>query len=121
MVFGLQDSYYKPTVKSSMIRSTLEVTARIKAPDSLLNSETDRRNAYSRIEWTSSAPAVAKVKTTSSDDQKAVATIEAVAPGTATITAKVDGNVTATYAVTVYQGRAYKITEEPSIGETVGK
>lgn len=121
MVFGLQDSYYKPAVKSSMIRSTLEVTARIKAPDSLLNSETDRRNAYSRIEWTSSAPAVAKVKTTSSDDQKAVATIEAVAPGTATITAKVDGNVTATYAVTVYQGRAYQIKEEPSIGETVGR
>lgn len=121
MVFGLQDSYYKSTVVSPMIRGTLEVTARIKAPDSLLNSETDRRNAYSRIEWTSSAPAVAKVKTTSSDDQKAVATIEAVAPGTATITAKVDGNVTATYAVTVYQGRAYKITEEPSIGETVGK
>ena len=121
MVFGLQDSYYKPAVVSPMIRGTLEVTARIKAPDSLLNSETDRRNAYSRIEWTSSAPAVAKVKTTLSDDQKAVATIEAVAPGTATITAKVDGNVTATYAVTVYQGRAYKITEEPSIGETVGK
>lgn len=121
MVFGLQDSYYKPAVVSPMIRGTLEVTARIKAPDSLLNSKTDRRNAYSRIEWTSSAPAVAKVKTTSSDDQKAVATIEAVAPGTATITAKVDGNVTATYAVTVYQGRAYKITEEPSIGETVGK
>ena len=121
MVFGLQDSYYKPAVVSTMIRGTLEVTARIKAPDSLLNSETDRRNAYSRIEWTSSAPAVAKVKSTSSDDQKAVATIEAVAPGTATITAKVDGNVTATYAVTVYQGRAYKITEEPSIGETVGK
>lgn len=121
MVFGLQDSYYKSAVVSPMIRGTLEVTARIKAPDSLLNSKTDRRNAYSRIEWTSSAPAVAKVKTTSSDDQKAVATIEAVAPGTATITAKVDGNVTATYAVTVYQGRAYKITEEPSIGETVGK
>ena len=121
MVFGLQDSYYKPAVVSPMIRGTLKVTARIKAPDSLLNSETDRRNAYSRIEWTSSAPAVAKVKTTSSDDQKAVATIEAVAPGTATITAKVDGNVTATYSVTVYQGRAYKITEEPSIGETVGK
>ena len=121
MVFGLQDSYYKPAVVSPMIRGTLEVTARIKAPDSLLNSETDRRNAYSRIEWTSSAPAVAKVKTTSSDDQKAVATIEAVAPGTATITAKVDGNVTATYSVTVYQGRAYQIKEEPSIGETVGK
>lgn len=121
MVFGLQDSYYKPAVVSPMIRGTLEVTARIKAPDSLLNSETDRRNAYSRIEWTSSAPAVAKVKTTSSDDQKAVATIEAVAPGTATITARVDGNVTATYSVTVYQGRAYRITEEPSIGETVGR
>lgn len=121
MVFGLQDSYYKPAVVSPMIRGTLEVTARIKAPDSLLNSETDRRNAYSRIEWTSSAPAVAKVKTTSSDYQKAVATIEAVAPGTATITAKVDGNVTATYSVTVYQGRAYQIKEEPSIGETVGR
>ena len=121
MVFGLQDSYYKTAVVSPMIRGTLEVTARIKAPDSLLNSKTDRRNAYSRIEWTSSAPAVAKVKTTSSDDQKAVATIEAVAPGTATITAKVDGNVTATYSVTVYQGRAYRITEEPSIGETVGR
>ena len=121
MVFGLQDSYYKPAVVSPMIRGTLEVTACIKAPDSLLNSETDRRNAYSRIEWTSSAPAVAKVKTTSSDDQKAVATIEAVAPGTATITAKVDGNVTATYSVTVYQGRAYQIKEEPSIGETVGR
>ena len=121
MVFGLQDSYYKPAVVSPMIRGTLEVTARIKAPDSLLNSETDRRNAYSRIEWTSSAPAVAKVKTTLSDDQKAVATIEAVAPGTATITAKVDGNVTATYSVTVYQGRAYLIKEEPSIGETVGR
>ena len=121
MVFGLQDSYYKPAVVSPMLRGTLEVTARIKAPDSLLNSETDRRNAYSRIEWTSSAPAVAKVKTTSSDDQKAVATIEAVAPGTATITAKVDGNVTATYSVTVYQGRAYLIKEEPSIGETVGR
>lgn len=121
MVFGLQDSYYKPAVVSPMIRGTLEVTARIKAPDSLLNSETDRRNAYSRIEWTSSAPAVAKVKTTSSDGQKAVATIEAVAPGTATITAKVDGNVTATYSVTVYQGRAYQIKEEPSIGETVGR
>ena len=104
MVFGLQDSYYKPAVVSPMIRGTLEVTARIKAPDSLLNSETDRRNAYSRIEWTRSAPAVAKVKTTSSDDQKAV-----------------DGNVTATYSVTVYQGRAYQIKEEPSIGETVGR
>ena len=121
MVFGLQDSYYKPAVVSPMIRGTLEVTARIKAPDSLLNSKKDRENAYSRIEWTSSAPAVAKVKTTSSDDQKAVATIEAVAPGTATITAKVDGNVTATYSVTVYQGRAYEVIEEPSIGETVGK
>ena len=121
MVFGLKDSYYKPAVGSPMICGTLEVTARIKAPDSLLNSETDRRNAYSRIEWTSSAPAVAKVKTTSSDDRKAVATIEAVAPGTATITAKVDGNVTATYSVTVYQGRAYLIKEEPSIGETVGR
>ena len=121
MVFGLQDSYYKPAVKSTLIRDELKLTARIKAPDTLLNSETDRKNAYSRIEWTSSAPTVAKVSETNSDKDSATAKIKAVAPGTATITAKVDGNVTATYNVTVYQGRAYKITEEPSIGETVGK
>lgn len=121
MVFGLQDSYYKPAVKSALIRDELILTARIKAPDTLLNSETDRKNAYSRIEWTSSTPTVAKVSETNSDKDSATAKIKAVAPGTATITAKVDGNVTATYNVTVYQGRAYKITEEPSIGETVGK
>lgn len=121
MVFGLQDSYYKPAVKSALIRDELILTARIKAPDSLLASAADLKNAYSRIEWTSSAPAVAKVGTTESYGKSATATIVPVAPGTATITAKVDGNVTATYNVTVYQGRAYKITEEPSIGETVGK
>lgn len=121
MVFGLQDSYYKPTVKSALICDELILTARIKAPDSLLASAADLKNAYSRIEWTSSAPAVAKVGTTDSDGTSATATIVPVAAGTATITAKVDGNVTATYNVTVYQGRAYKITEEPSIGETVGK
>lgn len=121
MVFGLQDSYYEPAVKSALIRDELKLTARIKAPDSLLASAADLKNAYSRIEWTSSAPAVAKVGTTDSDGTSATATIVPVAAGTATITAKVDGNVTATYNVTVYQGRAYKITEEPSIGETVGK
>ena len=121
MVFGLQDSYYKPAVKSTLIRDELKLTARIKAPDSLLASAADLKNAYSRIEWTSSAPAVAKVGTTESGETSATATIVPVAAGTATITAKVDGNVTATYNVTVYQGRAYKITEEPSIGETVGK
>ena len=121
MVFGLQDSYYKSAVKSALIRDELILTARIKAPDSLLASAADLKNAYSRIEWTSSAPAVAKVGTTESDGTSATATIVPVAAGTATITAKVDGNVTATYNVTVYQGRAYKITEEPSIGETVGK
>lgn len=132
MVLGLQDTNYKykvdgkdgpetKTVSSTLIRDDLTLTARIKAPDSLLNSETDRKNAYSRIEWTSSTPTVAKVSETNSDKDSATAKIKAVAPGTATITAKVDGNVTATYNVTVYQGRAYKITEEPSIGETVGK
>lgn len=121
MVFGLLDSYYKSDVKSALIRDELILTARIKAPDSLLASAADLKNAYSRIEWTSSAPAVAKVGTTESDGTSATATIVPVAAGTATITAKVDGNVTATYNVTVYQGRAYKITEEPSIGETVGK
>ena len=121
MVFGLQDSYYKPAVKSTLIRDELKLTARIKAPDSLLASAADLKNAYSRIEWTSSAPTVAKVSETNSDKDSATAKIKAVAPGTATITAKVDGNVTATYAVTVYQGRAFRVTEEPSIGETVGK
>lgn len=132
MVFGLQDTNYKykvdgkdgtetKTVSSTLIRDDLTLTALIKAPDSLLASAADLKNAYSRIEWTSSAPAVAKVGTTDSDGTSATATIVPVAAGTATITAKVDGNVTATYNVTVYQGRAYKITEEPSIGETVGK
>ena len=135
MVFGLQDQKEypftvtkdgKPTtvkmaVSSTLIRDDLTLTARIKAPESLLASAADLKNAYSRIEWTSSAPAVAKVGTTDSDGKSATATIVPVAAGTATITAKVDGNVTATYNVTVYQGRAYKITEEPSIGETVGK
>ena len=136
MVFGLQDkneyefkvvdkegkeTTEKKTVSSTLIRDDLTLTARIKAPDSLLNSETDRKNAYSRIEWTSSTPTVAKVSETNSDKDSATAKIKAVAPGTATITAKVDGNVTATYAVTVYQGRAFRVTEEPSIGETVGK
>lgn len=127
MVFGLQDSNYNhdkngTNIKNSnLIFTELTLTARIKAPDTLLNSETDRKNAYSRIEWTSSAPTVAKVSETKSDKDSATAKIKADAPGTATITAKVDGNVTATYNVTVYQGRAYKITEEPSIGETVGK
>ena len=127
MVFGLQDSNYNhdkngTNIKNSnLIFTELTLTARIKAPDTLLNSETDRKNAYSRIEWTSSTPTVAKVSETNSDKDSATAKIKAVAPGTATITAKVDGNVTATYNVTVYQGRAYKITEEPSIGESVGK
>ena len=132
MVLGLQDTNYKykvdgkdgpetKTVSSTLIRDDLTLTARIKAPDSLLASAADLKNAYSRIEWTSSAPAVAKVGTTESDGTSATVKIVPVAAGTATITAKVDGNVTATYAVTVYQGRAYKITEEPSIGETVGK
>lgn len=127
MVFGLQDSNYNhdkngTNIKNSnLIFTELALTARIKAPDTLLNSETDRKNAYSRIEWTSSTPTVAKVSETNSDKDSATAKIKAVAPGTATITAKVDGNVTATYAVTVYQGRAFRVTEEPSIGETVGK
>ena len=121
MVLGLQDSYYKPAVVSPMIRGTLEVTARIKAPDTLLASADDLARAYSRIEWTSSAPAVATVDSPLSNGTAATVKIKPVAPGTATITAKVDGNVTATYAVTVYQGRAYQIKEEPSIGETVGR
>ena len=122
-VFGVQDEkeYGSKKITSGQILPTLDLTARIKAPDTLLASQNDRERAYGRIEWTSSAPTIAKVTNTTSDKDKAVATITAVAPGTATITAKVDGNVTATYAVTVYQGRVYWIKEEPSIGEMVGK
>ena len=56
MVFGLQDSNYNhdkngTNIKNSnLIFTELTLTARIKAPDTLLNSETDRKNAYSRIE-----------------------------------------------------------------------
>lgn len=127
MVFGLQDSNYNHDKKdtdikdSDLIFTELTLTARIKAPDTLLKSDADLEKAHSRIEWTSSAPAVAEVESHTSGKTSATATIKAVAPGTATITAKVDGNVTATYAVTVYQGRAFRVTEEPSIGETVGK
>ena len=68
MVFGLQDSNYNhdkngTNIKNSnLIFTELTLTARIKAPDTLLNSETDRKNAYSRIEWTSSAPCCCKGK-----------------------------------------------------------
>ena len=127
MVLGLQDTnYYGKNVsdanKSKLICEELKLTARIKAPDTLLASADDLARAYSRIEWTSSAPTVAKVGSLGKDkDGCATAQIVPVAAGTATITAKVDGNVTATYSVTVYQGRAYQIKEEPSIGETVGR
>ena len=121
MVFGLQDNYYTPAVKSTLIRGALMLTARIKAPDTLLASAADLENAYSRIEWTSSAPAIAKVDSTRSDSTSATAVIKPVTAGTATITAKVDDNVTATYTVTVYQGRSYRIVMEPSIGEMVSK
>ena len=126
MVLGLQDTnFYGKNIaakdKSSLILDELKLTARIKAPDSLLASADDLARAYSRIEWTSSAPAVATVDSPSSNGTAATVKIKPVAPGTATITAKVDGNVTATYSVTVYQGRAYQIKEEPSIGETVGR
>ena len=127
MVLGLQDTnYYGKNVpdanKSKLICGELKLTARIKAPDTLLASADDLARAYSRIEWTSSAPAVAKVGSLGKDKEGcATAQIVPVAAGTATITAKVDGNVTATYSVTVYQGRAYQIKEEPSIGETVGR
>lgn len=126
MVLGLQDTnYYGKNVsdanKSKLICEELKLTARIKAPNTLLASADDLARAYSRIEWTSSAPAVATVDSPSSNGTAATVKIKPVAPGTATITAKVDGNVTATYSVTVYQGRAYQIKEEPSIGETVGR
>lgn len=128
-VLGLQDANYNynktgsEVKNSSLILGSLTLTARIKAPSTLLNStgaNGDLAKAYSRVTWTSSAPSVAKVSSSTSTESNATAVITPVATGTATIKATVD-NVTATYQVTVYQGRAYWITEEPSIGESVGK
>ena len=132
-VVGVLDSNYTTDageqLDSSLILKNLTLYARIKEPATLLASKTDREEAYTRIEWSSSAENVAMVESngiskTTGYMGYATASIKAVAPGTATITAKVDGNVTATYVVTVYQGRAYAFDAEkngPSLGNTVGK
>ena len=132
-VVGVLDPNYTTgageRLDSSLILKNLTLYARIKEPATLLASKTDREEAYTRIEWSSSAENVAKVESngiskTTGYVGYATASIKAVAPGTATITAKVDGNVTATYVVTVYQGRAYAFDAEkngPSLGDTVGK
>ena len=130
-VVGVLDPNYKEAGKqldSSLILKNLTLYARIKEPATLLASETDREEAYTRIKWSSSDENVAKVESngiskTTGYVGYATASIKAVAPGTATITAKAD-NVTATYVVTVYQGRAYAFDAEkngPSLGDTVGK
>ena len=127
-VVGVLDPNYTTgagdRLDSSLILKNLTLYARIKEPATLLASKTDREEAYTRIEWSSSAENVAKVESngiskTTGYVGYATASIKAVAPGTATITAKVDGNVTATYVVTVYQGRAYAFDAEkngPSAG-----
>ena len=131
LFFGLQDPYKynetsyavdmsasgkKITTKSIINSITLE--ARITAPAALLASDkqTELDNAYSRIRWSSNAPTVVEVT-----GNGKTATLTPKSKGSAQITATVDNNVTATYSVEVYQGRAYLVTTAPSLGSTIGK
>ena len=130
LFFGLQDPYKydasyavdmsatgkKITTKSIINSITLE--ARITAPAALLASDkqTELDNAYSRIRWSSNAPTVVEVT-----GNGKTATLTPKSKGSAKITATVDNNVTATYSVEVYQGRAYLVTTAPSLGSTIGK
>ena len=130
LFFGLQDPYKydasyavdmsasgkKITTKSIINSITLE--ARITAPAALLapDKQTELTNAYSRIRWSSNAPTVVEVT-----GNGKTATLTPKSKGSAKITATVDNNVTATYSVEVYQGRAYLVTTAPSLGSTIGK
>ena len=132
LFFGLQDPYKYNTsnghavdmsssgtaIITSAITGSITLEARITAPAALLASDkqTELENAYSRIRWSSSAPAVVEVT-----GNGQTATLTPKAKGSAIITATVDNNVTATYSVEVYQGRAYLVTTAPSLGTTIGK
>ena len=104
--------------ETSLITESIRLKANITAPASLLEvgKEDDLNNAYSRIQWTSSNTSVVEVK-----GNGQTATLTPKAAGSATITATVDTNAKATYAVTVYQGRAYIVTTAPALSGTVGK
>ena len=106
------------TIETELIDDEIELEARITAPAALLASDkqTELENAYSRIRWSSNAPAVVEVTGSGK-----TATLTPKSKGSAQITATVDNNVTATYSVEVYQGRAYLVTTAPSLGSTIGK
>ena len=132
LFFGLQDPYKYNASKSyavdmsssgtaiitSAITGSITLEARITAPAALLASDkqTELDNAYSRIRWSSNAPTVVEVT-----GNGKTATLTPKSKGSAQITATVDNNVTATYSVEVYQGRAYLVTTAPSLGTTIGK
>ena len=131
LFFGLQDPYkYNAsksyavdmskgsTIETELIDDKIELEARITAPAALLasNKQKELEEAYSRIRWSSNAPTVVEVT-----GNGQTATLTPKSKGSAQITATVDNNVTATYSVEVYQGRAYLVTTAPSLGSTIGK
>ena len=132
LFFGLQDPYkYNASngyavdmsssgkaIDTSAITGSITLEARITAPAALLASDKQQelKDAYTRIRWSSNAPTVVEVT-----GNGKTATLTPKSKGRAQITATVDNNVTATYSVEVYQGRAYLVTTAPSLGSTIGK
>ena len=132
LFFGLQDPYKYNASKSyavdmsssgkaidtSAITSSITLKARITAPAALLASDKEKElnEAYSRIRWSTKNPEIVTVT-----GNGETATLTPKKAGSAQITATVDNNVTATYSVEVYQGRAYVVTTAPSLGGTIGK
>ena len=132
LFFGLQDPYkYNASngyavdmsssgkaIDTSAITSSITLKARITAPAALLASDKEKElnEAYSRIRWSTKNPEIVTVT-----GNGETATLTPKKAGSAQITATVDNNVTATYSVEVYQGRAYVVTTAPSLGGTIGK
>ena len=132
LFFGLQDPYKYNASKSyavdmsssgtaittSAITGSITLEARITAPAALLASDKQKEleEAYSRIRWSTKNPEIVTVT-----GNGETATLTPKKAGSAQITATVDNNVTATYSVEVYQGRAYVVTTAPSLGTTIGK
>ena len=131
LFFGLQDPYkYNASngyaidmssgtaITTTSIINSITLEARITAPAALLASDKQQelKDAYTRIRWSSNAPTVVEVT-----GNGKTATLTPKSKGSAQITATVDNNVTATYSVEVYQGRAYLVTTPPSLGTTIGK
>ena len=131
LFFGLQDPYkYNASngyainmssgtaITTTSIINSITLEARITAPAALLASDKQKEleEAYSRIRWSTKNPEIVTVT-----GNGETATLTPKKAGSAQITATVDNNVTATYSVEVYQGRAYVVTTKPSLGTTIGK